>query len=148
MLGPFTTEHGDHLIAETHRNRLDSRRQRTIRGGRLGLDDRPTFERPIQHTDLGVGRFVADIVVDIDGLTGGRADLGEDSPLAVGARCVEQQIGKAQVGEQTPFADEQLQMPNLLTIQRGVRPDQIAKRAHRQPPKPIRRAVSPEPNST
>src|SRR6185369_12361559 len=52
------------------------------------------------------------------------------------------------IGQQPPFADELLEMVDLVAVERRLLPTELAERGQRQPPKPILRSPSGVPIST
>ena len=56
--------------------------------------------------------------------------MGDDDPLPVVVRHVEEQIGEGQVGQQAPLADQALEMIDLVAVEGRVLPGELAKRGH------------------
>ena len=165
---PLARQHRDRLVAVAHRDGQHARRLGQQVDSDLALGDLAGLERRCQQRPLVVGGHT-DIVGEVDRLAGGRADLGNDQPLGIGRRNVQQQIGEAQVGEQAPLADQLFEMIDLVASQRRVLPAEFAQRCHAivlaligrihaatprqaaprsQPPKPILRSPSGVPIST
>ena len=84
----------------------------------------------VEHRLFGGVGERADPVGAVDGLRRRRADLADDQPAIVLRRHVEQQVGEADVGEQPPLRRQPVEVADLLTVERGVFPDESRKRCH------------------
>ena len=127
-------EHTDHLAPTAHRDGQHAHPLLQRRDGCLPLDDLaepegPGHERPLLLVDGG-----PDPVGSIHGLRRRGPDLGEDEePLAVlrvdGGR-EEEEVGEAEVGEQTPARHEALEVVDGPAVERGVEAGELRERGH------------------
>ena len=138
---PLPREHGDDIVAATHR---DGHQVHGLGHGLhrdLVFTDLAGGHRPVQHGPLGV-RFGADIVHRVDGGAGGRAHLRQRQPSAVARGHVQEQVGEGQVGEHAPLADEPLEVIDLLASEGRVLPSEFAEGGHTPTSVPRQRAAT------
>ena len=107
-----------------------------IRAGSANEDTTmsPSQISPCSYAALRSGPVVvgrdADVVGDVDRLARCRAHLADHQPRPVVDRHVQQQVGEAQIGEQTAFEEELLEVGDVGARQRGVLPGQVTDRRH------------------
>ena len=119
-----------------------------LRRSRLALDrDLALLYLAAGHRRREQRQFVsagpsAHPVAEIDGLARRWPNMCGDEPAAFAGRHVKQEIGEAQVGEQTPLGDEVLQMCCFVSRQCGVLSREFGKGRHDSPVRILRMGLS------
>ncbi len=94
-------------------------------------DDAAFAPRPIDQRALAFRDPLANLVFDVRGLRRHGPDLRDvDETRRIACVHPKQQVGKRQVGEKLPFADEQMKPLEVGVGQVGVSPDQIDEIRH------------------
>ena len=70
------------------------------------------------------------VVGGVHRLVRGRSYLIDDQPLAATRSDVEQQVGKAQIGEERPFGGQSMQVIDVVAVERRVLAGQFGERGH------------------
>ena len=106
VAGPmaFTGQHGDGLVATSHRHHLEGD-VAVDTDVDAALDDAHLVEALGDQRPAMAPEHLADQVSPVEGGAGGGPDVAEEHQRGValvGLRCVEQQVGEGEVGEQAP----------------------------------------------
>ena len=129
-------EDREDVTLEAHGNALDARPFADV-GGDLAVDDLAQLEGLGDEVPLGGRDDASHLVLVVQGLARGGADLAEhDEPLLPVVAVVglegreQQQVGEGNVGEQGPRGHQPLQVLEGRTGQAGVGGRQRGKRDH------------------